>query len=110
MRRGLVDDHRTTTGSDGLSIGTGDVIQTRQNDADVQVANRQPWTVQSVGNDGTVWAKENGAGRKRQRTVRLPAEYMHLADASGVDVGVTRGRELNLLHIVADDVDHARER
>ncbi len=137
VRSGLVDDARTTTGSDGLSIGAGDVIQTRQNDSDVQVANRQTWTVQSVGSDGTVWAKENGTGRKRQRTVRLPAEYVaehaHLAyastaygvqgatvpashtvlsdalDASGVYVGMTRGQETNRLHVVAADVDDARE-
>ncbi|WP_454151035.1 MobF family relaxase [Microbacterium lacticum] len=137
VRAGLVDDARTTTGSDGLSIGAGDVIQTRQNDSDVQVANRQTWTVQAVGQDGTVWAKENDTSRKRQRTVRLPVEYVaehtHLAyastaygvqgatvpgshtvlsdalDASGVYVGMTRGQETNLLHIVAADVDDARE-
>src|SRR5690606_35662919 len=48
VRSGMVDDRRITTGSDGLSIGRGDVIQTRQNDSDVQVANRQTWTVQAV--------------------------------------------------------------
>lgn len=134
---GLVDDHRTTTGSDGLSIGAGDVIQTRQNDSDVQVTNRQTWTVQNVGQDGSVWAKENGTGRRRQRTARLPSEYVtehtHLAyastaygvqgatmpashtvlsdalDASGVYVGMTRGQETNRLHIVAADVDDARD-
>src|SRR5690606_14921174 len=88
VRAGLVDDARTTTGSDGLSIGRGDVLQTRHNDSDVQVANRQTWTVQSVGSDGTVWVKENSTGRKRQRTVGLPAEYVaehtHLAYASTV--------------------------
>ncbi|MCC4250194.1 MULTISPECIES: MobF family relaxase [Microbacterium] len=137
VRAGVVDDARTTSGSDGLSIGAGDVIQTRQNDSDVQVANRQTWTVQAVGSDGTVWATENGTGRKRRRTVRLPAEYVaehtHLAyastaygvqgstvpasrtvlsdalDASGVYVGMTRGQEANRLHVVAADVDDARE-
>lgn len=39
VRRGQVDDTRTSTGSDGLSIGVGDVIQTRKNDA--QVGGRQ---------------------------------------------------------------------
>ena len=137
VRAGLVDDHRTTTGNDGLAIGAGDVIQTRKNDSDLQVANRQTWTVQAVATDGTVWAKENATGRKRQRSVRLPAvyvsEYTHLAyastaygvqgatvdeahtvlsdalDASGVYVGMTRGRDANHLHIVASDVDDARE-
>lgn len=113
------------------------MIQTRQNDSDVQVANRQTWTVQAVGQDGTVWAKENGSGRKRQRTVRLPAEYVaehtHLAyastaygvqgatvpashtvlsdalDAAGVYVGMTRGQQTNRLHVVAADAEDARE-
>jgi hypothetical protein len=134
---GLVANTRTTTGSDGLSIGAGDVVQTRKNDNDVQVANRQTWIVQAVGGDGTVWAKENANGRKRQRTVRLPAEYVaqytHLAyastaygvqgttvdeshtllsdalDASGVYVGMTRGRDANRLHVVASDLGDARE-
>ena len=137
VRAGLVDDARTTTGSDGLLIGEGDVIQTRHNDSDVQVANRQTWTVQSVGADGPVWANENTSGRKHQRTVRLPAEYVtaytHLAyastaygvqgttvpeshtvlsevlDASGVYVGMTRARDTNRLHVVAADLDDARE-
>jgi len=137
VRAGAVDDARTTTGGDGLPIGRGDVIQTRKNDSDVGVANRQNWIVQSVGVDGTVWVKENGTGRKRQRTVRLPGEYVtdhtHLAyattaygvqgatvseshtvlgdalDASGVYVGMTRGREANHLHVVAGNLDDARE-
>lgn len=137
VRAGVVDDARTTTGSDGLSIGRGDVIQTRRNDSDVQVANRQIWTVQAVGQDGAVWAKENSTGRRRQRIVRLPVEYVaehtHLAyastaygvqgatvpgshtvlsdalDAPGVYVGMTRGQETNRLHVIAADVDDARE-
>ncbi|MFC6356747.1 MobF family relaxase [Luethyella okanaganae] len=84
-RAGHVDDRHTATGSDGLSIGRGDMIQTRQNDSAVHVANRQTWIVQSVGDDGAVWAKEHTSSR-RQRTVRLPAEYVvehtHLAYAS----------------------------
>jgi hypothetical protein len=137
VRDGMVDDQRTVTGSDGLAIGTGDVIQTRQNDSDVQVANRQTWSVQSVGADGTVWVKEVGTSRKHERTVRLPAEYVaehtHLAyattaygvqgatmpeshtilsdslDSAGMYVGMTRGREANRLHVVAADLDDARE-
>jgi hypothetical protein len=133
---GHVDEHHTASGSDGLSIGRGDVIQTRQNDCVVGVANRQTWTVQGVGHDGAVWAKEHSA-RRRQRTVRLPAEYVaehaHLAyastafgtqgatfpeshtilgdamGASAVYVGMTRARNANRLHVVAADLDDARE-
>ncbi|MHB1173358.1 MAG: MobF family relaxase [Lacisediminihabitans sp.] len=137
VRRGEVDDARTTTGSDGLLIGAGDVIQTRKNDNTLQVTNRQTWTVQHVLDDGTVWVKENASGRKHRRTVTLPVEYLtehaHLAyastaygvqgatvqeshtvlsdalDAAGVYVGMTRGRDANQLHIVAADLNDARE-
>ncbi|HEY5224889.1 MAG TPA: MobF family relaxase [Microbacteriaceae bacterium] len=137
VQQGEVDGTRTTTGSDGLTIGAGDVIQTRKNDSQLQVANRQTWTVQHVGEDGTVWASETGRRHKYQRTIALPAEYVskytHLAyastaygvqgatvaeshtvlsdalDAAGVYVGMTRGQQANRLHIVAGDLDDARE-
>ncbi|MFX7849860.1 hypothetical protein ABTK11_22390, partial [Acinetobacter baumannii] len=32
VRAGLVDDARTIDGADGMSIGAGDLIQTRRND------------------------------------------------------------------------------
>ena len=137
VRLGRVNDACTTFGSDGLPIGKGDVIQTRQNDTGLGVANRQTWTVQHVADDGTLWAKEDGSGRKQQHVVRLPAEYVsehaHLAyavtaygvqgatvndshtvlsdalGAAGVYVGMTRGRTSNRLHIVATDLNDARE-
>src|SRR5690606_19928174 len=86
--------------------------------------------------DGAVRVCETGSGRKRQRSVRLPAEYVaehaHLSyaataygvqgatvtgshtiltdatSAAGVYVGMTRGREQNLLHVVAENQDDAR--
>ncbi|KRC60937.1 hypothetical protein ASE14_08245 [Agromyces sp. Root81] len=136
VRAGVVDDGCIATGNDGQGIGCGDVIQTRQNDSLVRVANRQTWIVQSVSDDGVVWAKEHTPSR-RQRIVRLPAEYVaehtHLAYAStafgtqgatfpeshtilgdamfasAVYVGMTRARNSNRLHIVAADLDDARE-
>ncbi|MPV89085.1 AAA family ATPase, partial [Georgenia ruanii] len=137
VRQGLVDDDRTTVGSDGLPIGTGDVIQTRRNDSVLRVANRQTWTVTRVEDDGTAWVTEQGSGRRHPPAVRLPAEYLaehaHLAyaataygvqgatanaahtvlsdalDAAGIYVGMTRGRCQNLLHLVATDLDDARQ-
>ncbi|RPF27276.1 TrwC relaxase [Georgenia muralis] len=134
---GLVDDSRTASGADGLPIGAGDLIQTRRNDHTLGVANRQTWTVQHIGDDGTAWVAEHRDGRRHERTLRLPAEYLtehaHLAyattaygiqgitvdhshtvlsdalDAAGVYVGMTRGRTHNLLHTVATDLDDARQ-
>ncbi|PDQ35976.1 MAG: hypothetical protein B5766_02185 [Candidatus Lumbricidophila eiseniae] len=137
VRTGVVDDARTIDGADGLSIGAGDLIQTRRNDSEVGVANRQTWIVQQVGDDGSLWVRDAASERKQQRTVHLPAEYVtehaHLAyaataygvqgmtapashtvlsdalDAAGVYVGLTRGQEENRLHVVAADLEDARE-
>ncbi len=136
IEHGDVDDTVTATGSDGLPIGAGDLIQTRRNDSDLGVANRQEWVIQHVTQDGTVYAREVGSGRKNLRTVTLPAEYVaehaHLSyaataygvqgatvttshavlseamSAAGVYVGMTRGREANRLHVVAESMADAR--
>lgn len=137
VRAGAVDDGMTTTGSDGLPVGRGDLIQTRKNDTALGVANRQQWIVQHVEEDGTVWAVEADNERKREHTVRLPASYVaehaHLAYAStaygvqgvtvpvshtiltdamtgpAIYVGMTRGKNENQLHIIADNLADARE-
>ncbi|GAA2113501.1 MobF family relaxase [Kocuria atrinae] len=137
VRPGAVDDSATATGSDGLPVGRGDLIQTRKNDTALGVANRQQWIVQHVEDDGTVWAIEADSGRKRDRSVRMPAAYFtehaHLAYAStaygvqgvtvpvshtiltdtmsgpAVYVGMTRGKNENQLHIIAESLPEARE-
>ncbi len=136
VEHGEVDDTITATGSDELPIGAGDLIQTRKNDTALGVANRQQWIVQHVENDGTVYAREAASGRRNPRTIALPPEYVsehaHLSyaataygvqgatvnsshtflteatSAAGVYVGMTRGREQNRLHVVADDMVDAR--
>ncbi|SMX94338.1 conjugative relaxase domain-containing protein, TrwC/TraI family [Brevibacterium sp. Mu109] len=133
---GEVDDTITATGSDDLPIGAGDLIQTRKNDSDLGVANRQQWIVQHVENDGTVYAREAVSGRRNARIVALPSEYVsehaHLSyaataygvqgatvnfsrtflteatSAAGAYVGMTRGREQNRLHVIAEDMTDAR--
>ncbi len=137
VRAGLVDDARTAEGADGLPIGAGDLIQTRRNDPHVGVANRQTWIVQQVDGDVSLWVRDAATGRIQHRTVHLPAAYVaehtHLAyattaygvqgatapeshtvlsdglDAAGIYVGLTRSQDANLLHIVAADLDDARE-
>ncbi|MES2865419.1 MobF family relaxase [Microbacterium profundi] len=136
VSQGVVDDTASVYGNDGLPVGAGDVIQTRKNNSDVGVANRQQWIVQHVEGDGALSVREAGSGRKRQRTVRLPADYVaehtHLSyaataygvqgatvagshtiltdatSAAGVYVGMTRGGEQNVLHIVAENLADAR--
>ena len=136
IARGLVDDAATTTGSDGLSIGAGDLIQTRRNDTALGVANRQQWIVQRVEPDGSIWVRDAQDERKREHTRHLPAEYIrehtHLSYAAtaygaqgvttpashtilsdgingaAVYVGMTRGRGENALHVIAESRAEAR--
>lgn len=137
VRAGTVDTQHSAVGVDGLEVGAGDHIQTRRNDARLGVANRQMWVVQHVDEDGSIWVhsqrEQQGVG---YRSVHLPAEYVEaqvqlayaataygvqgvtapsahtlLTDATtagGLYVGMTRGREKNLLHVVAEDLEDAR--
>ena len=137
VQRGEVDDVHVTYGSDGLPIGAGDVVQTRRNHSELGVANRQTWTVQHVTDHGEVWVRAPEASAGHGRSVLLPARYVaehtHLAyaatsygvqsattpsahtvlsdalEGSGLYVGMTRGRHRNTLHVVAADLDDARE-
>jgi exodeoxyribonuclease V alpha subunit len=114
----------------GERIGLGDRVATRRNDAGLAVANRQTWTVTGVGDDGSLTLR----GRGRDRV--LPAEYatrfvelayattVHGAQGETVDaahvaigdttgaaaayVAMTRGRNGNTAHLVAESVEEAR--
>jgi exodeoxyribonuclease V alpha subunit len=131
LATGRVDDAHVTTTWSGQRIGAGDRVATRRNDTGLQVANRDTWTVLHVATDGSVTVA--GAHGKRA----LPADYArdhlelgyattvygaqgettthaHLTvgehtNAYSAYVGMTRGREGNVAHLVADSVDEARE-
>ncbi len=115
----------------GDRVGLGDRVTTRRNDPDLQVANRQTWTVTGVGEDGSLLLR--GQGRDRE----VPADYatrfvelayattLHGAQGETVDsahvlinehtgaaaayVAMTRGRGSNTAHIVAESVDDAKQ-
>jgi hypothetical protein len=76
IAHGDVDTVVKTTGSDGLSIGRGDLIQTRKNSTGLGVANRQQWIVQHVEQDGSLWVRDAHSTRKREHSLHLPAEYV----------------------------------
>jgi len=113
----------------GEQIGIGDTIATRHNDAEVGVANRETWTVVDSSAAGLLVKGESG-----ERV--LPPNYVHehvelayattvygaqgstvatshvlVGDHTGAAsayVGMTRGRERNVAHLVADSVEDAR--
>jgi len=114
----------------GEQIGVGDRVATRRNDRELDVANRDTWTVTSTAADGRLTLR----GRGGERT--LPAAYarahvelayattVHGAQGETVDrahlligettgaaaayVGMTRGRNANTAHLVAENADEAR--
>ncbi len=127
---GHVDDTRVTVTHAGERLGIGDRVATRRNDRDLGVANRDTWTISTIGDDGSLALQ----GRRGARVV--PAAYArhevelayattvygaqggttcegHVAlgehtTASSAYVGMTRGRETNLAHLVATNIDDAR--
>ena len=112
----------------GDRIGIGDRVATRRNDPDLQVANRQTWTVTRIGKRGSLLLHSRGRNRE------IPADYatrfvelayattVHGAQGSTVThahvgehtgaasayVAMTRGRQTNVAHLVAENVDDAR--
>jgi exodeoxyribonuclease V alpha subunit len=128
---GRVDDAEATVTGAGDRIGVGDRVITRRNDRQLNVANRDSWTVTDVHPDGSIAVD----GEHGHRT--LPAGYVgehvelgyastvhgvqgettiaaHLAmgehtTAASAYVGMTRGRQANTAHLVADSIDDARE-
>ena len=114
----------------GERIGIGDRIATRRNNRDLDVANRDTWTVTAVGTSGGLVV----AGRGGERT--LPAAYVRdhvelayattvygaqggtvdaahflLGETTGAAaayVAMTRGRKGNTAHLVAGSVADAR--
>jgi exodeoxyribonuclease V alpha subunit len=119
----------TTAG--GERIGLGDRVATRRNDPDLHVANRQMWTVTGIGDDGSLTIR--GHGRDRQIPAEYAARFVELAYATTVHgaqgdtvdqahvaisdttgaaatyVAMTRGRHSNTAHLVADNLDEAKQ-
>ena len=122
--------HREITTSGGDRLRLGDRVATRRNDPDLQVANRQTWTVTGIGQDGSIVLHGRGQDRPipadyARRFVELAyATTVHGAQGATVDaahvlngdqsgaasayVAMTRGREHNTAHLVAENLDDAR--
>ncbi len=135
---GLVHQVRVVTGdaTDGVvteageRIGVGDRIATRRNDPTLDVANRETWTVTGCTPDGDL-AVTGPAGSRRLLAAYV-RQWVELAyatttygaqgetvtschvlvgehtGASSAYVAMTRGRDRNTAHLVAESIDDAR--
>lgn len=128
---GQVDDARAVVTDAGDRIGVGDRVTTRLNDYQLGLANRDTWTVTAIRDDGTL--RIDG----RRGTRDLPPQYAGLSvelayastvygaqgdttraahlslgehtGAASAYVAMTRGREANTAHLVAENLDDARQ-
>lgn len=135
---GLVHHVRASTGEEetgafvtavGERIGVGDRVATRRNDNDLRVANRERWTVVRAQPDSVDVVGEAG---RRVLPMSYAREHLELSfattaygaqgatvetshvlvgehsGAASTYVGMTRGRERNVAHLVAATTDDAR--
>ncbi len=118
LQRGELDRGRVTFARNGQAVYVGETVQTRRNDAETGVNNRDLWTVDAINADGSI---RLGSLATNGVTRTVPADYFadhaHLAyastvhgeqgetnwasitspgvDAAGLYVGVTRGKYEN---------------
>lgn len=125
---GEVDEQLLTAA--GEWIGVGDTIATRRNDRDADVANRELWTVVSCDRGALTVRGDAGLRVLPPGYVRRDVELAYATTAYGAQgatvteshvlvgehsgaasayVGMTRGRERNVAHLVAESVEEARK-
>ena len=93
---GEVDPRRDVTTSRGERIGVGDRVATRRNDRDLDVANRETWTVTAIDPDGCLHVADGD----RRRV--LPTEYVdeHVELAYASTAYGAQGQTVDTAHVV----------
>lgn len=131
VSRAQLSTHRIAVGAEEQRILEGDVVQTRRNDQDAGVENRAIWQVAHIGPAALELQRIDDAADTRVVSLEYAADYIHLAyattvhgiqgettdtslvgpdvDASGLYVGLTRGRRHNEIVVIARTDAEARE-
>ena len=131
IKRGQIRSTSVANGQGEQLIHVGDVVQTRRNDTDAKVENRAMWTVHRIHRNRIELASVEQSADRRTVDRDYFAAHVHLAyastvhgiqgetadaaivgpgvDASGLYVGMTRGRRHNEAVVVAGTVERARE-
>ncbi|WP_417564154.1 AAA family ATPase [Microbacterium sp.] len=129
--RGELSDSRIAVGQDEQRLLDGDIVQTRRNNQQANVENRALWTIRRITAEGLELVSLSDATDTRIVSIAYAASHVHLAyastvhgiqgettdasivgpgvDASGLYVGMTRGREHNEAIAVAHTDSTARE-
>ena len=108
-----IRDHRLVSGESagagavttaaGDIVGQGDLVTTRRNDRDLDVANRDTWTVTGTGTDGALRV----TGRRGERT--LPADYVrqHVELGFATTVHGAQGDTVDHAHLLIGETTGA---
>ncbi|MDT0143217.1 AAA family ATPase [Microbacterium sp. PRC9] len=124
--------HRIAVGQGEQRLLEGDVVQTRRNDRTADVENRAVWTISHITPTGLELVSLGDSADIRTVTIDYAAQHVHLAyastvhgiqgetthasivgpgvDASGLYVGMTRGRTHNEAIAIAGTAPAARHR
>jgi exodeoxyribonuclease V alpha subunit len=128
---GQLRPDRLAVGQGEQRLLEGDVVQTRLNDRVANVENRALWTIRRIGSSDVELVALEDSGDARRVSLEYAAEHMHLAyastvhgiqgettdasivgpgvDASGLYVGMTRGRVHNEVIAMAGSAAAAQE-
>lgn len=131
VEMGQLRSHRLAIGQGEQRLLEGDVVQTRLNDRIADVENRALWTIRRIDSSSLELVALGDSGDVRRVSLEYAAEHMHLAyastvhgiqgettdasivgpgvDASGLYVGMTRGRVHNEAIAIAWTADAARQ-
>ncbi|WP_286299408.1 AAA family ATPase [Microbacterium suwonense] len=131
VAREQISTRRIAIGAEEQRILEGDIVQTRRNDRAAGVENRATWQVTRIGPTVLELQRIDDAADIRVVSLEYAADYVHLAyattvhgiqgettdtslvgpdvDASGLYVGLTRGRRHNEVVVVAHSEAAARE-
>ncbi len=135
LAAGHLDDTHTVVTKTGERIGVGDRVATRRNERDLRVANRDTWTITAIGahgDDGNLTLRGPRATDLRTVPAGYARAHVELAyattvygaqgettntghlllgghtSAASAYVAMTRGRDTNIAHLVAENLDDAR--
>ena len=131
---GLVEPTAGSFGRLNEPMGIGDVVQTRRNDNRIGVINRQRWIIDEINSDGGMRVhradkptilKTLASEYVKEHVHRADVVTVHAAQGATADAGhalldvtwtreqtyvaLTRGKNANVLHVVADNDDVLRD-
>ncbi|WP_243076412.1 AAA family ATPase [Microbacterium sp. SS28] len=132
LELGQLEQVRLAVGQGEQRLLEGDIVQTRLNDRNADVENRALWTIRRILRDALELASISDSGDLRQVSLEYAAAHVHLAyastvhgiqgettdasivgpgvDASGLYVGMTRGRAHNEAIAIARTAAAARDK